>query len=328
MDPIAKRNDQIYAGLTIKQWTFTLMMWIFGLTAIVALFVCVCCMFASHFILHSTITCILRTACGPAIADSYIDNNTKPLPNFLLPLRFYHSSLTNDSHTRMIKVVSDVQQLFHHESFGSRIFTKVEFHQLDSDIDCSTSVTLDLLLQNLLQFMEYLPEQDEHGVNIFFCPFNPSQEPWFRWGTLNGVAWDLGNLCAENRKLSTALVKWKTSEDDLYLAYLIAHEIGHVLGMDHDFESFQNYPTLKRKVTCAPNLWDTMIFGKIAIMNSGRPSTSNFWSKCSRIDWRNYYDNVMQNTGMFCLKEAEEQMDKQEKNKHGIGSAHLTDTGT
>jgi len=86
-----------------------------------------------------------------------------------------------------------------------------------------------------------------------------------------------------------AAIRWQRST--LRTARTTAHEIGHLLGMFHDFKPSKNNArgcSVERK---SPNF-----------MNYGKNRTE--WSECSNVDFRVYYGRVVVNSnGQFCLEE-------------------------
>ena len=96
-----------------------------------------------------------------------------------------------------------------------------------------------------------------------------------------------GSICSSTTK---ALVIVKHINNNFRLAITLAHEIGHVLGMHHDFTD------TRERSKCAEDRFS----GK-TIMNYGEPR--NFWSACSNKDIRNMFNLVVQKKGKFCLNE-------------------------
>ena len=78
-----------------------------------------------------------------------------------------------------------------------------------------------------------------------------------------------------------------------------AHEVGHILGIYHDFDSNQNVSDIARNQTCGPAKWDGGYDNQI--MNYGNPRQPT-WSDCSNEDFQNYYKAITSLYGRFCLK--------------------------
>merc|ERR1719479_451002 len=123
-------------------------------------------------------------------------------------------------------------------------------------------------------------------------------------GFVIGIAW-MNSVCDTDNSWATGITKW--TRDVANTAETFVHEIGHNLGMFHDFEKNgkggKQWPFMpERTYTCGP--------GKSQggpdndIMNYGNPG-SQAWSKCSNVDFKKYYTIVYANDAEFCLKELE-----------------------
>ena len=97
--------------------------------------------------------------------------------------------------------------------------------------------------------------------------------------------------------------------DEKNTAQSVAHELGHIIGMFHDFDNPTNLAEelpqlrghiLRNKICGPPELEGG---ANNFLMNYDLPMQSK-WSECSNEDFRNYYKEVTDNDGNFCLKEA------------------------
>jgi len=96
-----------------------------------------------------------------------------------------------------------------------------------------------------------------------------------------------------------AIIAW--NKDVSRTAVTMAHEVGHTLGMFHDFER-RRWPTQHRtKKQCSIGT-KTGHF----ILSYGNNPQRTVWSECSNEDFKDYYFKVMLSEGSddkFCLKE-------------------------
>ena len=74
----------------------------------------------------------------------------------------------------------------------------------------------------------------------------------------------------------------------------VAHELGHVLGMAHDFKTVKN-----GRVKCQTNKR-----AGITVMNYGSKVPREVWSNCSNYDFKDTYTRILVGTGGYCLKNA------------------------
>ena len=105
--------------------------------------------------------------------------------------------------------------------------------------------------------------------------------------------------CLHHFSLASGIVKGKDENVErtlIGIAQTFAHEVGHVIGIHHDFETNQDY----RNHTCGPKKWTGGYDNQI--MNYGEPRQPT-WSECSNEDFRNYYFSITsQHNGKFCLE--------------------------
>ena len=99
----------------------------------------------------------------------------------------------------------------------------------------------------------------------------------------------LGAVCSAIKKPIT-ITMWNRNTPRTALT--LAHEIGHVLGMHHDFN-----PVHGKRASCGEGRDKGTL-----IMNYGEPRT--VWSKCSNQDFKRLYESVIYTKGKFCLKKS------------------------
>jgi len=103
-----------------------------------------------------------------------------------------------------------------------------------------------------------------------------------------GVA-RLGSVCSPPAgEKPMAVIKWVRNTYRTVIT--LAHEIGHILGMGHDW--LNSYG--REKCGKGKNSGSTL-------MNYGEPRDT--WSRCSNQDFKNYYSKIVNLKGEFCLKE-------------------------
>ena len=99
----------------------------------------------------------------------------------------------------------------------------------------------------------------------------------------------VNGMCSNVLGKPRALVVFKNSE--IRTAMTVAHELGHLMGIEHDFI------LAKRNQKCGR--------GKLTgdfVMNYG--SARQRWSQCSNDDFKVYYNRVVTELDSFCLKGA------------------------
>ena len=80
----------------------------------------------------------------------------------------------------------------------------------------------------------------------------------------------------------------------------VVHELGHNLGMGHDFLDEVVFPATSNVIKASNGKVCTNVGG---FMDYGQ--NPNQWSACSREDFINYWDEIYAQKGQFCLDPGE-----------------------
>jgi len=104
-----------------------------------------------------------------------------------------------------------------------------------------------------------------------------------------GLAW-LRASCASSKGSRTNLNAYY--DDEMYTAETLVHEVGHNLGMKHDF----NGSPSNKRYTDVGNQLCTGVDGYMDYYNE-----PNKWSPCSVQDFTNYYNSVLTSQGEWCM---------------------------
>lgn len=163
------------------------------------------------------------------------------------------------------KVLAHTQAHFYHPSLLAQIRLKV-IGTPKSFPDQVWRATTD----DIKRAREQILGKTEANVYVLFC-----NDPEY-FGTV-GIAF-VGGICSSSG-LQLSINEWRKTI--AASAKVVAHEIGHNLGMNHDF-------TAKYKAR-----------GCTGIMDYG--DSPDVWSKCSQEDFRNNYRVQMSRTGKHCM---------------------------
>jgi hypothetical protein len=197
--------------------------------------------------------------------------------------------------TKIIKIIKQVAQMFKSQTLKTKIdITKVRLTDVSYELkpvpkDVKSFKAILSGKANLKRSINLLLTWDGKFSNSI---------------GLSGISTSL-DLCKDEPSVSIC----RYFIDDLNTAQSVAHELGHIIGMFHDFDVPYDIPQARfragwrsdflRKTTCGPPEDETGHDNYL--MNYGTPMQS-LWSECSNEDFRNYYDNVVANDGNFCLK--------------------------
>jgi hypothetical protein len=233
-----------------------------------------------------------------APVDTFVSKIVTPkeleaeLDIYIAPSWRSHFGGRSNGRKKIIRIIKQVALLYKHRSLDTKIdITKVYFNDVADELQPSRS--------NLNTFMSKLSRRPNVRNSMHLLLTHDGKD----YGTL-GLANAL-KMCDKKKGSAASLVKY--FHDDSNTAYTIAHELGHLIGMFHDFDRPSEYPQLKargvknaRKITCgAP---EEEGGADNFLMNYELPMTGA-WSDCSNEDFKNYYTLIVGNGKEFCLKE-------------------------
>ena len=178
------------------------------------------------------------------------------------------------------QVVKEASKLFNHPSLNTKI---------------------ELIVNNVFNSTQQLRPRDTEKIGSQLrSPFEVSGENstsrkykvahlyFTAAGRLVTGRGNLESICHEVEK-PIAAIKWQESISRTAMA--TAHDIGHVLGMYHDFSAGKD----TRTKTCGQKRKGDFL------MNYGNSRSQ--WSDCSNEDFQIYYEKIVNSQNGFCLEE-------------------------
>jgi hypothetical protein len=133
---------------------------------------------------------------------------------------------------------------------------------------------------------------DDANAYIFICSPREEKDPEV------GIA-EYKATCDPKSNTRTSMIEY--NENLIITSQRVAHELGHNLGMSHDFDLSVDEVTRNRRYSINGKLC-TDIGG---VMDWSQPNnTQKFkWSDCSVEDFKQYYKYIIHRNGKFCLKQ-------------------------
>ena len=203
--------------------------------------------------------------------------------------RNLHGSRTK---TVLRQILAQAGQLYKHQSLNTKVqlvHNNWRFYDSNQHIKFNTRDRYGPTIKN--DFYNILPRLlrapytiDGHPVaHVYFTVPDG--------GSATGVAL-AGSVCATQyrREPPRAIIAWSSVA---VTGVTLAHELGHILGMYHDFSS---YNSDGRRYTCSGKR-----SGRFILAYGNNPRRTS-WSSCSNLDFRTYYFKVaLSRAGGFCL---------------------------
>jgi len=177
----------------------------------------------------------------------------------------------------IVKILDHTQTFFLHSSLRTKIVLNVKPFIAIGQRLTATGTNL----RRLVSIAARLPDADSYSLLTYENNAG---------GTI-GIAW-LRSTCSTSRGYRTNINEYFSS--DVRTAAIIVHEIGHNLGMNHDFVG---RPGNMRRASNGASCTGIRAFMDYV----GNPYQ---WSPCSNEDFNRYYRSIFQRYRRFCLPTA------------------------
>eukprot|EP00092_Neocalanus_flemingeri_P035894 GFUD01039081.1.p1 GENE.GFUD01039081.1~~GFUD01039081.1.p1 ORF type:complete len:473 (+),score=87.93 GFUD01039081.1:249-1667(+) len=224
----------------------------------------------------------------PALDDYEVDESQ--LPELLqLQINVYLDPAFETKHGSSSKAMTAARQILGQTSLlmkHSSLHTKIELVHGDRFYKSNTHLTMKDIGGD---YRSRLPKLLKSPFTIGSFPvahvYLTVKDPTSRY---NGVA-AVASICAKQPR---ALVNFKSVSTT---SVTIAHELGHLFGMFHDFKPDKK--TDRKEAKCGKGKRK----GEF-VLNYGNSPLRTVWSDCSNEDFRSYYFRTVFSGDSFCLK--------------------------
>ena len=180
--------------------------------------------------------------------------------------------------------MTHAQVPFCHESLGTKMKLAVAGEPVYHEgVTWNPTTAMD-------QPYEYDANTDLH----WYLSYSPGANP-------GGKAYSMGVVCNPNYKYKGNQMSMFGFDDEKWTGQIMAHEIGHALGMGHDVETNPLNDYEKNLATNHLKRGCTFKGEESYITNGKYPPRE--WSVCSATDFHYYYDYIKWFWG-WCLQEA------------------------
>jgi len=172
-----------------------------------------------------------------------VQQKQAPKDDYTITLAIYHdqtfgNKFSGDEYNTMRRVLTHAQDLYFHPTLGSRMTLVFQ-----SAFSIPDSIQAD---ENSLNYVGGYNEPGHDG-NVYLCYQNNES------GTV-GIAW-IGTICGP-QNYQTAVVEY--FNNDLSTGEIFAHELGHNLGMQHDFNGSPGNPRYDSQGNSCTNIGGVM----------------------------------------------------------------------